>query len=178
MWFNKKYKPEACCEKSRSDLANPYLDTKNKLVVATDGRCLVAIKTDCQEEDVSGQLPIVALETTRKSVAKSQPCFGLDCDEDKVSNNYVSAPRSKVYFPDHMSIIKRLQKPGDAGTFTVTIDPKVLNKIIKAMALGSKDAITLTFNTDNALNPIRVENESDREGELVGVLIPMRTSGK
>ena len=92
------YKPEQCVstDETRYNIQFPHLDAAAKVVVATDGRVLVAVPADVEPGDLSGPLGKLALARAR----------GAEDDAE---------PSGDLRFPDWSNVIPP-HKEGDAGT--------------------------------------------------------------
>lgn len=76
---------KVCADEKLQHIAQPWLDTYNKVIVATDTHTLAVVPVDISPTDKPGPIPLLALDAARLKSSK-------DFTADIVSNGTVDVP--------------------------------------------------------------------------------------
>lgn len=194
MKLNKTYRIEEACwaEKGREPLQAPHLDVENKRLVATDGRIMAILPVHPEEGDMSGPVPIEAIQASRKARERIH-CNGLVA----VEGGPTYARPDLGTFPALWKDITDkgvtewfAQETKAAGSVHLALDVDLLMSLAKALGKDAKASIVhLRFNADAGLctGPILVtlaktvppehvdgENEGEIRQKPLGILMPCR----
>lgn len=169
MKMDPKFKPELCVsgDDSRYNLSRTYFDADRNVVVATDGRMLVAVPAEVERGDAPGFCSPEDLRVARGEVS------------DKDAKWW----KKKAKFPKYEQVIPEFQ-PGDEGTVTVALSAKYLLAIAQALA-ADHDGVVLTFQHKDGmagLGPMLVRavrrspllGPPEKDGGAFAALMPIR----
>lgn len=174
MKLHKELQVERVCsnDKTRDALASPYLDGKH--LVATNGRALVAIEVEREDDDVDGWIAVETLKASRKMEKafeqKRIRCNGV-CTLANGTRYLRPLEGTTSKFPNWKQVIP------EGGSFLqahIAFNPSMLLDLAKA--LGSEDGVKLTFASEDG----RVMRVTPLFGPLKGqsviaVIMGMRT---
>ena len=118
MKLDPKYRPELCVsdDETRYNLGAPYLDTEERMIVATDGHRLVCVPVQVEDGDTSSHLEPATLAVARGEAEAADPPV-----------------RGK--FPDWREI-RRMMEPSFAnveGVISICLNAEYLASMAKAM---------------------------------------------
>ena len=161
---------------SRATLLNPYLDTKNARLVATDGHCMAVVRVEVGPDDHDGPVTAEALAAARKSVPKGHDMAELNVNGSQAIPGGATFPRpANVSFPPVDQIVP------DYGpdAIRISVSPALLMRACEAIGAASDKPIILTFSgkvdkNGERCEPIKVTTESDFGFAIV---MPCRIGG-
>jgi len=151
MIFDKRLKPEMvveCPEGRRLEIQNVQLDVAGARLVATNGKCLLAVPVEIEEGDAPGPLPEAAFRESRKLGGRGKREARIECNGSAKIQTGASFPRphfdvpeaNRPQFPDWDACIP---KP-ETQTMKLTLDAFMLADLVKAA--GSENGFcTLHF---------------------------------
>lgn len=184
MKFDRKFKPELCASQdlTRESLAHVELDTESKVMVATNGGCMVVIPVTLDSNDKSGPIHTDALTVARKAAKKLK-----QTDAEINANGVLNIPAAGIDMqrPSERGFVQWEQAVPKDRKVTVAFNAKMLKDI--ADAIGSPDGVVY-LSIGEELDPIVVWNglgngfgngeadvqNSDRDP--FGILMPCRFS--
>lgn len=167
MKIEKKYKPELICSKdaTRPSIQETYA-TKHKgkpVLVATDGRRLLAVPIEVDNEKEYGYIPKAALKFAKASLLERRSTFIQFSANGKItfSNGWTMPRDNQQVFPKWETVI-----PKEAPE-TIAINAKLLYELAQSMGcetvalhIGEKNEGIIVKPTEN--------------NEAFGVLMPVR----
>jgi hypothetical protein len=171
MKISKAYRPELLVAKGKEAnalLTDPYLDVKEKRLVATEGHALIALPVDVEKGERSRYLACSLLAAARGLGEADVPAEIKD--QEIVEYGVLWPTAQERTFPDWKSLIPPF-KQGDAGTTTIHLNARLLKNLADAM--GSAGGVALTFPTGNPVAPVLVRSLLPEAAEL-GLLMPLR----
>jgi hypothetical protein len=154
---------------SMPHLFHPFIDKKNSVMVATDGRVIAVVPVELSEKDCDGY------------VSKESTVGGSDVSVRK-RHTVLSTDRRTTVIPrpsvqgtvPYEQVIPTL-RPGDSSTFTVCLNPSLLMNLAKA--IGSKNSVVLSFKVCEAseiyIDPILII-PPDSSNKAIGAMMPIR----
>ena len=168
---NRKIEKATGYKDVRFYLNEPYLDTENSLLIATNGNILAACPVELDEGDTSGTITAESI----KAAIKASPHKGI---RDKTANikangsleldNGQSFPRAELTQP--WVQYQRVIPDPDKATTVISLDAKLLKDLADAINTPGTSVIELHI-TDNT-SPFYVK--SDSKSECYGVIMPCR----
>jgi hypothetical protein len=173
-----KLKPQFCCSKDSTRYLLTYACFKDGMVIATNGRMMVAALTEKDDwnEDTTDKalIPVAALKVATKRRARSGAyCQGVVSPQDghviKVRDSLDETRLIKTCEDvDKFPNIGRVTPNDLAGLTTVSLNAKMLWELAQAMGT---EGVCLHFK-DNGKDGILVQalNFKDR----IGLIMPMR----
>lgn len=148
--------PRQCCiekvaskDKNRRVLNHPYLDMRTpgqSLIVATDGKAMVILKTQVSSDDTSGPISIDAIKAARKIKSDTFTANGAH-----VLPNGMLIPRPTQEAGHEYPNWRQLLPSSDRKPIaSIVINPQLLIKV--AEALGSEEEVSLhIFDEEDAI---------------------------
>ena len=150
---------------SRYQIRGAYLDVTSGELVVTNGHILVKHVVEIDEGDVSGIIPLEAIEYARKTKAAR-----ITTSATHTYVNGAAFPLVDGTYPDYERVIP---KPSDV---TVVLDLTLLEKIRRAMfeKATPNSACRVALHVTDPHNGVRVTPGDG--GEEVAVIMPCRKS--
>ncbi len=160
---------EQCAGKSdvRDYLNNPYLDTENKRLIATNGHCVAVVPVELSEGDTSGPVSAEALKAARKTLSQLREAE-IVCNSGLEVRTGPAFPRPNcdLKLPD----IDRIT-PDKKGRICVGVRAQYLADVAKAIANQKYGGVALWIDPENSETAsILLEGENG----AYGVVMPMR----
>lgn len=160
-------------EESRYTLKVFHLDVDASVLAATDGHRLVVHGVEVDPSDITGNIPVEALEVLRKEHKKYGAAW-LDCSDPKVATVRVGdrvmyqGDRDPSRFPNWRAVLPTagISEP---AAMTVSFNAKLLFEMAQAMSDDTR-AHVVTLHIRDAQSAITVQRGDD----AVGVLMPCR----
>jgi hypothetical protein len=169
--INKRYRPELLVSKGKEAnpiLMDPYLDAKEDRIVASNGHALVALPVETEKGERSRYLACSLLQAAR---GLGEPEVPAEIKDQEIVEYGVLWPTPQERtFPDWPSLVPKFHR-GDAGTTTVSLNPRLLKALADAMA--SSGGVALTFQPGDG-GPILVQPLSSPDPDELGLLMPLR----
>lgn len=182
MKIDPKFRPELCVstDETRYQIMDPYLDTKAKRLVATDGHMLVAVPVEVSEDESSGYVSRFLLRLARRWFRRERPAGErVEIVDGNVPGgpSYPTDHARGSGFPDWRAAVPKRTR-GTPGTVTIGLDAVYLKEI--ALALGGEDRpggcqVTLTIDVVDLGTPLLVQSEG--APEAVAALMPVGGGG-
>ncbi len=156
----------------RVNLNNPYLDTKKKRLIATNGHIAAFVPVEVSAKDISGPVPAEVLKAARRAAKHFIVADGPEiiCAKATLAvTNGPSFPRPELdsKFPNVDQVV-----PKTKGWIKVGLDAQLLIDLALAIGEGKyKTHVCLHIDPKNSQTAaVYVSNKSDR----YGVIMPMR----
>ena len=156
----------------RRVMEEPYLDTENSLIVATDGHILAACPVELDEGDTSGNVSSEAIKAALKSSpvkSRSAKTANIKANGSLELDNGATYPRENLgQFPDYKRIIPDLDK----AEMVISLDAKLLKDLADAINTPGSSIVTLHIK-DNAT---AFYVDSDALSDCYGVIMPCKVN--
>lgn len=177
MKINTLYSPDRCCstDETRYNLMDPWLDVEEKLLLATDGRRLVAVPVEVEKGEKSRFLSRKLLRLCRRAV-------GIDREMEirgETGPEGISVTTDQDRGPGFPRSWKEIRdsgkRRGAPGTVTVGLDAAFLLSMARAMGRPKGHglphvAITIDITSRDA--PLVVTSLDGRAEHGTGWLMP------
>jgi len=184
MKMHRKYRPELLVSKdaTRPQLVCLHLDTKAKVLVATNGRGMVTVPVDVDNKDVDGPVFIEAMAEARKvqraSMKKEVTWLHVRALHKLLDVGRMLFRRPTDHRYPEWENVKPSFKAKDAGTITFALDPALLLNIANAIDHSSKFVrVTMAVSkkdptVSDECEPMIVTTDDDEPA--VGVMMQVR----
>ncbi len=176
MKISKRYRPELVVSKGKEPnplLTDPFLDAKEKRLVSTDGRGLVALPVETEKTERSRYLACSLLQAARGFGSESLPAEIHD--QEVVEFGVLWPTAQERTFPDWKALVPKFKR-GSAGTATFALNPGLLHKMANAMGVGGV-ALTIKLDQPQGKPSSILVTPLIESAEEMGLLMPMSLSG-
>jgi hypothetical protein len=175
--IEKHYRPELVVSKGKDAsplLTDPFLDAKNKRLVATNGAALVALPVVVDDGEASRYLACSLLKAAR---GLGEPEERAEIRDEKVVRFGVLWPTAQERtFPEWKKVVPKFAR-GVEGTVTFALNPSLLFAVAHAMGQDGGVALTIELGaTEDNPTPILVQPLNANAKEF-GLLMPMKADG-
>ena len=154
----------------RNYLSEPYLDTENSLIVATDGHILAACPVELDDSDTSGHISNEAIKAALKSSpvkSRSAKTANIKANGSLELDNGATYPRKDLgQFPDYKRIIPDTSK----AEMVISLDAKLLKDLADAINTPGSSIVTLHIKDNTTAFYV----DSDALSDCYGVIMPCK----
>jgi len=194
MKFDAKFHPEDCVMgpyQYRPHMEHVWLDVAGKRLMATNGHLAIVIPCEVEADDVSGFIPVAAIEyaRSRRSADGDRPGeIELNCRERiEAVGAAFDRPKPEKEFPPVDGAAAK-QRRGDPMTVTFAVDARYLYELACALSGGDVDdrpcanvlvTVKAAEGGDQELCALHVESLNDfADARAVASLMPCRLPEK
>jgi hypothetical protein len=172
MKINKRYRPELLVSRGKGAnplLTDPWLDAKDRRLLATDGHALVALPVETERTERSRYLACSLLKAARVLGEKDLPAEIHD--QEVVEFGVLWPTAQERTFPDWKKLVPKA-RAGSPGTATLALNADLLARLANSMGFAGVRLTIQLGAPDDQPGPILVQPLDDLSEEF-GLLMPL-----